>query len=320
MKVFVTGGSGFLGKRLLKLLQERGHTVHALARSAASAAQVSALGATPVLGDLASCDSLNLQGFDAIIHAAAPVVFWAPWQLYQQQTVDATRSLALAAQRAGVPRFIYVSSESVMQSSGSLLDIDENYPANNTPCGDYGRSKWLAEQALAELPASAMQTVILRPTFIWGNGSDAVQTMVAKVKSGQFAWIDHGQTSFEHVHVDNVAHACELALHKGQGTYLLTNGEPVPTQALLKPLIETHGVTVGSKSVPSWLARPLAQAVEGAWRLIGAMNSAPPLTRFDVAFMSQPRRYNITKIQRELGYSPMVSMAQGLTQYKATPA
>lgn len=336
MRVFVTGGSGFLGQRIISTLNARGHLVLALARSDTAANAVVSAGAQPVRGDLASLVVNDvsqpilqaLQQVDAVIHAAAPVVFWAPWRMYQTEMIDATRQLAQAAVRASVKRFIYISSESVMQSHGDLCDIDESFDIKETPCGDYGKSKLLAEQALLAIAkpnnaansAADMQLTILRPTFIWGEGVAALQTMQEKVRAGKFAWIDHGQTAFEHVHVDNAAHACELALHRGSGVYLLTNDQSADTSVsirrVLQPLIEAHGVKIGDTSIPGWLARPMAATVESIWRATGAYRTAPPLTRFDVAFMSQPRRYKIDKIKIELGYKPLVSLEEGLERYR----
>lgn len=308
MRIFITGGSGFVGRATIAHLVAAGHEVLALARSDASAEAVRALGAQPVQGDLLAQPLPDLCGAQALVHAAAPVVFWGPWSMYEREVVQASLAWYRHAAGQGVRRFIQISSESVLQGRGALLDIDESQPVADPPNSDYGRAKLAAERALQDEAArqAGCELIVLRPSFVWGPGVPALQTLLAKVRAGQFSWIDHGRTPFERVHVDNLALAIECALTRGTpgGTYLLTDDGAGSVRDTLAPLIAAEGVAVPTRSLPGAVARPLAALIEGMWRTLGLWRTAPPLTRFDLAFVSQPRRYRIDRARRELGYAP----------------
>ncbi len=319
MKVFVTGATGFLGRRLVARLIREGHTVSALARSEQGAAQVQALGAQPVLGDFDRITAWEtaLQGVDVVVHCAAPVETWGPWQLFATGIVDATRELLAAAGRKGVRRFVYISSESVLQDREPLLDIDESkaYPAE--PNSFYGRAKKLAEQEILSADTK-VERIILRPTFIWGPGVKALETMVAKIHSGEFMWIDQGSSPFEMVHVDNVVEAIVRSLRAGRdgGIYFVTDGQPMTVRDFLSALIGTTGTALPRKNMNGAVARFAAGLVESVWRLLG-IRKHPPLSRFELAFVSQPRRYRIDRIRAELGYQPVVNLELGLAEMRA---
>src|SRR5690625_7421658 len=110
MKILVTGGSGFLGARLISQLVADGHDVLALARSPASGERVGGLGATPLTGDLETVEALRLPALDAVIHTAAYFRFAGPRKPYLRVNVDGTKALIDAARQAGATRFIHVSA------------------------------------------------------------------------------------------------------------------------------------------------------------------------------------------------------------------
>ena len=316
MNVFVTGGTGFLGRVAVAGLVEAGHRVHALARSESSAIVARSVGAEAVLGSLSDPPAWEsaLSGMDVVIHAAAPVEFWGPWKFFDENIVQATREVAAAAARQGVQRFVYVSSESVLQDRHPLLDIDESYPYPDRPNSSYGLAKQYAEHLLVNME-TPMQIIILRPTFVWGRGVPALDTMLSKIKAGEFMWVDQGRTIIEMVHVRNVAEALVLACSKGtdRGIYYVTDDNPMPARDFLSRLFVTRGVEPPLKSIPGFVARPAAALVEGAFRLFRA-KKAPPLSRFELSFVNMPRRYRIDRIKRDLGYTPVVSLEEGLRE------
>lgn len=261
MKIFVTGGSGFLGQHVIRKLRKEGHTIGALARSTTSSKIVESLGATPIIGDLNQVSSFAsaLGGYEAVIHCAAPVEFWGPWEMYQEGIIDATLSLTRECNRQGLQKFIHLSSEAVLQDTKPLLDIGEDFPYPQVPNSDYGQAKKIVEERLMELPGP-MKIVILRPSFIWGPGCPAFTEISEKVRTKQFF----------------------VSLNLAQPT----------------------------KSFSGSLLKPLVNFLERSWRLLG-IQKKPPLTRFDLAFVSMPRKYKIDRIRSELGYQPILSRAEG---------
>lgn len=317
MKLFITGGSGFLGTRLTKKLIRDGHEITAFARSDLSAEKLSQLGCKTVVADLLSSQSYEeyLKDINVVIHAASPVSFWGEWSYFQKNIVDATRNLFEAANRNNVKRFIYISSESVIQNDTPLLDIDETFPYIE-PNSFYGKAKQLTERWLIE-QNSQTECIIFRPTFMWGPNVAAIATMKQKIEKGQFVWIDHGDVVIESVHVDNVVHAISLALTKGENKqiYYVTDDAPRAVKVLISQLLDTQNIHAPEKSVPTSLAKGAAITVEALWKMLH-IKSPPPLSKFEWSFVALPRRYNISKIQNSLGYEPVTSFEQGLDEMR----
>jgi len=317
MKLFVTGGSGFLGKRLIKRLLKEGHELTAFARSESSAEKLAHMGCKTVVGDLSRPSSYEAQlsGYDVVIHAASPVKFWGEWSFFQQDIVDVTRELFDAASRQQIKRFIYISSESVLQDDIPLEDIDESFPYLE-PNSYYGKAKQLAERWLIERKSDT-ECIILRPTFIWGPGVAALATMIEKINKGKFIWLDHGEVVIETVHVNNVVHAIVLALDHGENKqiYTITDDQPRPVKDVIGGLLDTQNITLPTKNMSSRLVRHLAGVVEAVWKIFN-IKSDPPISKFEWSFVGLPRKYNIQKIKQSLGYQPVISVEEGLKEMK----
>ncbi|MDJ0734224.1 MAG: NAD-dependent epimerase/dehydratase family protein [Nostocaceae cyanobacterium] len=316
MRIFVTGGSGFLGQRLIKRLIDDGNFVGGLARSNSSGEKIEKLGAEVVRGSLENVGEWEneLQGYDVVIHCAAPVEFWGVWSKFENEITLATKNLLMSSSKMHVKRFIYISSESVLQDVNPLVNIDESFPYPDEPNSYYGKAKKLAEQEILSFTTD-MKCIILRPTYIWGTGDKTPQKLVEKVKSGQFMWVDNGQCVIETVHVDNLVEAICLACVKGNDkqVYMVTDDEPITVKDYFTQVLKIQGVTPPNKNIPSFIAKPLATAIEFIWKLFG-IKGIPPLYRFELSFVAMPRKYNIAKIKRELGYQPVVTREMGLQE------
>jgi 2-alkyl-3-oxoalkanoate reductase len=306
MKVFITGGSGFLGKNLITRLVVSGHEVCGLARSKESARVQNQLGARTLTGSLEDLDlwSGDLNSFDVVIHCAAPMEFWGSWDKFYSGITKASLDLAAAANRAEVKRFIYISSESVLQNVSPLLNVDETYPYPKRANSFYGQAKRLAEDGLRQLDGK-MEIIILRPTFIWGEGSEALAKIISKAKSGKFPWVDNGEAEFEAVHVDNVVHAILKSLDEGsdRSIYFITDDVPYTVRSFFEGLFKAKGINLPKLNIPGSLLKLVAAILESMWKIFG-ITSPPPVSRFEWAFLGMPRRYNISKAKVDLGYAP----------------
>ncbi|HEU4727366.1 MAG TPA: NAD-dependent epimerase/dehydratase family protein [Kofleriaceae bacterium] len=312
-RAFVTGGSGFVGGRVIQELRARGVEVAALARSAASAATVEALGATSVRGDLDDPAAMQagMAGADVVIHAAAYVAEHGPLAEFLRVTVTGTENALAAARAAGVPRFVHVSTEAVLADGKPIVRADETRPRTTRPAGPYPLSKGLAEERVLAANRDGLATVIVRPRFIWGAGDTSlIPKIAALVKRGRFAWIGGGRHLSSTCHVDNVVEGVLLAAERGKPgeIYFLTDGEPVEFRAFLTQLLATYGAEPGDRSVPLWLARSLAA-------LTGWMQH-PPVTRTAVALIGQEVTVVDDKARRELGYTSHMSRERGLAELR----
>lgn len=314
LKVFITGGSGFLGKHLINRLQKENFELFGLARSKNSASILKRLNVKPIIGSLENISDWknNLKDMDVIIHLAAPVDFWGKWEKYQVGIVDATKNIYLAAEEYHIKKFIFISSESVLQAKKDLIDIDENEIYPKQPNSFYGKSKLLAEKFILAQNGN-LKSIIIRPTFIWGKGVKALDTIIEKVKSKDFMWINNGKSWFEMVHVDNVAESIFLAIKNGneKEIYFVTDDNPQSVKSFLTKLIKTQGVIPPNKNIPKSLAIVIAGLMEFGWKTL-SLKSDPMLTKFDVAFVAMGRKYNISKIKSHLNYKPIISEEKGL--------
>ncbi|WP_328491583.1 NAD(P)-dependent oxidoreductase [Streptomyces sp. NBC_00414] len=326
MRVFLTGGSGFVGQHLIRQLRAEGHTVLALARSTGSARAAADAGAQPVRGDLAQLSGRSdpavrptwlehLREADAVIHAAARMAFWGTDAGFRADNHEPTVALHAAAVEAGVSRFVLVSAASVSTGSQRAAVVDENSD-DGRPNIAYSRVKLATEHALRGSDSPGMTLIILRPPFIWGQGMTTLAEAVETARKGRFAWIDNGRHIMDFVHVENLADSVVLALSHGRHgvPYYVTDGSPMPIRGFFTALLASHGIDVsGSRSVPLAVASPMAAVMDSAARLL-RRRTAPPLNNWLVSFMGRDRSYDISAARTDLRYEPRVSLDTGLLE------
>ncbi|WP_372365510.1 NAD-dependent epimerase/dehydratase family protein [Candidatus Uabimicrobium sp. HlEnr_7] len=313
MRIFVTGASGFVGKAVSKTLVKN-HEIWAMARSQQSKDIVESIGAKAIECQLGNVTCENLQSCDVVIHCAAFVEEWGSEEQFWETNVIGTQQLIDIAKEAGVKRFIHISTEAVLFYGQHMRDVDESYPYPKTTPILYSRTKAAAEKRVMEENNDFFTTIVLRPRFIWGPED---KTIVPKIKEmveqGKFVWVGGGYYQTSTVYIDNLVHAITLALTGGQGgkAYFITDNENQDMRDFLSKMLKTQGVVLPAKSVPRWLARLAAQMTEFIWRTL-AIKKQPPLTRHAVYVMSSDCTLKIDRAQQDLGYTPIVSVSQGL--------
>jgi nucleoside-diphosphate-sugar epimerase len=158
--------------------------------------------------------------------------------------------------------------------------------------------------------------VVVRPRFVWGRGDNTLLPAIAgAVEAGRFAWIGGGRHRTSTTHIDNTVHGLMLAAERGApgGVYFVTDGEPVVFREFVTRLLATQGLDAPGRSVPMPVARALAAAGEGAWRAL-PLPGRPPLTRLAVWVSGLETTLDITRAREELGYAPVTTIEQGLTE------
>lgn len=309
---YVTGGSGFLGKRLIAALVARGVRVLAMARSDAAAAAVSAAGATPSRGDLADRDAMTaaMRGCDTVFHAAAHVEQHGPLAEFMTINVAGTENALAAARAAGIKRFVHVGTEAVLADGKPIIRADEQRPIADRPAGPYPFTKGLAEAAVIAANGEGLETVVVRPRFIWGKGDTSVLPQIVEaVQRGRFGWLGGGRYLTSTCHVDNVVEGMLLAVERGKpgAVYFLTDGAPVEFRDFMTRLLATQGVDAsGVRDVPRWLARLVAAAT--VWM------KHPPVTRTALALVGHEVTVDDSKARREIGYRATTTIDAGLAE------
>lgn len=320
MKVLVTGGTGFLGARLIPRLLESGYTVFALTRSAASHDKLLALGATPVKGDLEAGERISLPSVDAVVHAAAHFRLTGPRAPYFRTNVEGTAALLKAAEQAGAKTFVYVSAAGViMDDRGSpVRAADERAPTHPDSFSAYLASKSQGEAVVLAANKSAFRTIALRPPGIWGPGDMFSRELPKAIASGQFAFINRGDYPYVTCHVDNVVEAIECALERGSGgrAYFINDPEIQTFRGFIGMIAGLQGLSIEKlRSMPYGIAFTMGRLLE-VFAALTCKKDDPPLSRSLVRMIGREFTTSDVAARRELGYVGRTSRADGLRMYR----
>jgi nucleoside-diphosphate-sugar epimerase len=314
--VFVTGGSGFVGRNLIRRLIADGHRVRALARSEASAARVDALGAESKRGDILDPVSLEaaMAGCAWLVHAAADTGHGAFEARQHHTNLEGTRNVLRAARRAGIGRAVHVSTEAVLLTGEPLRNATEDTPIPRRHAGSYSASKAAAEQTALAENGDGLEVIVVRPRFVWGrDDTTALPQLVAAAKNGKLAWIGGGKYLTSTTHIDNVGEGIVRALERGKGgeVYFVTDGAPVEFRSFVSALLRKAGIAPPDKSAPRWLVAMTASFGDLLERMTGGRIRAP-IGRQEYGTVGVEVTLDITKAERELGYRPAMTRDAGL--------
>ena len=320
MDVFVTGGSGYLGRNLIDALVARGDSVRALARSPQATMAVTARGARAVAGDILDEDAMaeGMRGSDVVVHSAALLAGPRDESLYFRTNVAGTDAVLRAAERAGVPRLVHVSTEAVLADGRPLRNVDETHPYPRKHIRPYGITKAIAEQHAVAANSVRLATVVVRPRFVWGrDDSTLLPRFVAAARSRQLAWFSGGRYRTSTTHVANAAVGVIAAMEKGRGgeIYFVTDGEPVVFREFVTAMLATQGVAAPSRSVPLPLVRGVAAGMS-RWAALTRAREEPLLTPAALALAGVEMTVSDAKARRELGYTPVISIIDGLAELR----
>jgi sterol-4alpha-carboxylate 3-dehydrogenase (decarboxylating) len=267
------------------------------------------------------------RGVDTVIHNASIVhtkqnkqdVVWAV-------NLGGTENMLAAAQGNGVPRFIYISSGSVVYEGKDIENGDESLPYSSVSQAPYADSKIAAEKlVLAENGKGGMATCALRPHVVFGPGDNRfMPTLLAKGRNGQLrVQIGRGVWLSDYTYVSNMTDAVLLAddalakdglnsIAAGQA-YFITNGEPMPFWDFIRKVAARLGFPPIKYTAPKSLVYMIAAVKEGIDTLKGGtLNAEDGLTRFAIRYMCTHHYFSIEKARRELGYNPAVSVDEGI--------
>jgi nucleoside-diphosphate-sugar epimerase len=210
---FVTGGSGFVGGALIERLRREGWDVRALARSERAAERVRELGVEAVSGDLGDGNALRAgaEGAEVAFHAAAKVEDWGDPADFERLNVHGTQNVINACREAGVRRLVHVGTEAALMAGQPLVNVDESAPLRPDSPALYPSSKAKAEQLVRAANGDGLETVVVRPRFVWGRGDTTLLPQIAEmVRSGRFRWVGGGGHLTATTHIDNTRARDEL--------------------------------------------------------------------------------------------------------------
>jgi 2-alkyl-3-oxoalkanoate reductase len=325
MKALVTGGGGFLGSAIARLLRERGDQVRSFSRG--KHAQLSILGVEEFNGDLADPAAVleAVKGCDIVFHVAAKAGIWGSYEEFYRANVTGTQNVVAACLANKVERLVYTSSPSVVFDGSDVEGGDESLPYPASYEAHYPATKAIAEQIVMDANSASLATVSLRPHLIWGPGDNhLVPRIVAKGRAGKLRRLGSSPCLVDTVYIDNAAQAHLDAadrLEPGSAisgkTYFISNGEPLPLWEMVDRILAAAGVAPVSGSLNPGVAYRIGTACEFLWKFL-CLSGEPPMTRFMASELSHAHWFDISAARQELGYQPQVTIDEGLKRLKAS--
>lgn len=318
MHILVTGGGGFLGQAIVRQLVARGDEVATLNRS--DYPRLAALGVTCHRGDIGDREAVRsaVEGAEAVIHVAAKAGPGLRTADFVRANVVGTGNVLDACREHGIRFLVHTSSPSVVHAGEDIEGGDESLPYPDHFPAPYPATKAEAERMVLAASGDDLKACALRPHLIWGPGDNQLlPRLIEKNRAGRLK-LPAPDKLIDTVFIDNAALAHVLALENltGPGSaagraYFISNGEPAPVGRMLARLLEAAGEQPRIGTVPLPLATAAAGVVERVWRAL-RRRSDPPLSRFVVEHLATAHWFDLTAARRDLGYSPRVSIQQGL--------
>lgn len=323
MKALVTGGGGFLGLAIVRRLVGQGTSVRSFSRQRHD--QLAALDVEQHQGDLADAAAVReaVAGCDVVFHVAAKPGIWGPYEDYQRTNFIGTQNVIAACREQGVSRLVYTSSPSVVFDGRDMAGVDESVPYPRRFAAHYPSTKAAAEQLVRAANDERLATVSLRPHLIWGpEDNHLLPRLVARARAGQLRRIGRARKLVDTVYIDNAAEAHLLAAEKlapgavvAGKVYFIAQGEPVDLWEMINWLLAAAGAPTVQRSIPRGVALALAWGFESVHRLLHRPGE-PRLTRFVVQELSTSHWFDLSAARRDLGYRPLVSLAEGLRRLR----
>jgi dihydroflavonol-4-reductase len=316
MRVFVTGGTGFIGGHVARRLRDRGDDVRALVRSPEKGAALSELGCELVPGTLSNKDAIRagMEGCDAAIHGAAVYEVGIPESEHQamyEANVIGTDNVLRAALEAKLDRVVYISTVGAFGNTKGQV-VDETYQHPGTGYTSYYEETKVEAHRLAKrlIAEEGLPCVIVQPGGVYGpDDHSALGRQMNQFLAGRMPLIAFPELGFNMVHVDDVAAGVLLALDRGKAGEAYVLGGQITT---MRELIQTLAQVAGKKPPKRALPTGLMKAMTPLGPIVGkAMNQGPNLRELinsadNVTFWAKH-----DKAMAELGYSPR-GLEQGL--------
>lgn len=298
--VAVTGGTGFIGSRLVRELTERGFRVRMLSRRAAGTHPVHRT-ADVVEGSLEDDAALTrlTSGASAVFHLAGLAGVWArDVNAFRQTNVQGTARLLRASAAGGVRRFVHTST--------NLVEVDHGAAGGPRILTAYQQSKYEAEALLRERTPAGIDAVIVRPSRVYGPGplteANAVTRLIDLYRRGLFRFrLRDDDARGNYVFVDDVVDGMIRAAEAGVPNQAYTlGGQNASMVELLGTVDRVTGSPHAVGRLPLGPARGVARLMEGA----AMFGLKPMITRDWIELFATDWPSSSDAAERELGYAP----------------
>jgi dihydroflavonol-4-reductase len=318
VKVFVTGGTGFIGGEVIRQLRERGDQVSCLVRTPEKGKDAGALGCELIAGDLGDSAAIRagMQGADAVIHAAAMYEVGIPASqraAMRETNVAGTERILRAALEAEIPKVLYVSTVGAFGNThGKIVDESYEHPGREfTSC--YEETKWEAHQiAKRMIREEKLPCIIVQPGGVYGPGdTSSINELLNQFLAGKMPLMPFPELGICLSHVEDIATGILLALDHGEpGQSYILSGPATTVRETIGVVAEATGRQAPKHAIPT----PLLKALIPIGPLVGKVMGQPPNLRELISSADGVTFWaSHEKASSELGYAPR-GLQEGLRQ------
>jgi nucleoside-diphosphate-sugar epimerase len=319
LKILITGGTGFVGRYLVRELTSKGDVCRLLVCQSSSTEELKELGSIEFwLGDITQPETLTgiSEGIDYVYHLAAEghvsAASGEAFKKFVSVNVNGTKNIIKECGKQNIKRFIHFSSTAAMGLIKKNLVSESNPPQPVTP---YQKSKLTSETvALGLGKRLGVPIVVVRPCMIYGvNGKGEFFKMSQMMQKGFFPRVGFGRNLTPLVHVKDVVRGAIKCAEKGipGEVYLITSEHSIDLSELRNFVMEGWGAKALYPYVPVWCMYFVAWCFEIVARLTG---KEPMVTCRNIASTVWDREFSIEKAKRDLGYSPQISFREGILE------
>lgn len=311
MKILVTGSTGFIGSYFIPMLLHQGHTVKLLVRNEEKARKLFGNTCDYHIGDITDRSSLKgcCDGIDIVFHLVAKSGNDLPtkenFEIFRKINVEGTENII--AECTNVKKFIYVSSTAAMGL------VKENPISEKSKCNPelpYQVSKYEAENLIRKKCKDNFPGIIVRPSKVYGvNETNYTYLTLAKlVKKGFFLKIGNGHNYTSNIYVHDFARFLVCLVDNGRigETY---SDKSIDFIESGKIIADELGIQLRVVKISPYIMLMASSILERIFTILGRK---PVVTRRNIQMTLQDRVYDVSKVKREVGFTPEVSMEEGI--------
>ena len=310
MKILLTGGTGFIGQHMAKMLVDHGYDVNCIIRNSKLRDKLPE-NVTVFVKDLKDVREIPdcMAGVDVVIHIAAQLGHHGvPAETYYKVNYLATQTLLEMAVEHNVLQFIFCSAPFVVGLGGRLTTEDAPY----APKGDYSDTKVLAEKYIIEKGEKRIRYTILRTSYVYGPGDIRRISLYKSILRKRFILTTNGKAHLQPTYVTDIVNGFLLSIknESAYGQIINLAGDECTVQEYLECIADAVGSKLIKINIGYSISVFLACIMEFLSKLIFKKPGLVTKSRID--FLALDHSCSVEKASKLLGYKPVVSLKDGI--------